>query len=204
MSEGIRRESPLAQFVAAERGAGRPGRVGVELTERPSLGHVNLRGDPTDRAFLNAVEGVLGFALPLKANTVAEGDEVTALWLGPDEWLLLTPPDREARVAQALRDALRGLFAAVTEVSGGQTVIRVRGDRARDVLSKGCSLDLHLRVFGPGRCAQTHVAKATVLIRPVDDSPSFDLIVRRSFAEYLALWLGDAAQEYGVAVIAER
>lgn len=201
MSEGIRRETPLVQFNAAELGVKQPDGAGVQLLERPFLGHINLRGDSADETFLKAVEGVLGVGLPLEPNTVVENGELTAIWLGPNEWLLLMPPDQEAKMAQALQSALDDLFAAVTDVSGGQTVINIRGHHARDVLYKGCTIDLHPRVFGPGRCAQTHVAKALVLIRQLDDSPSFDLIVRRSFADYLALWLKDAAQEYGLAVI---
>ncbi len=199
MTQGIRRETPLARFNAAARDAGRPGDVGVRMTQRPFLGHLNLRGAPGDPAFLNAVETVLGFGLPLEPNTVAEGHGLAALWLGPDEWLVLTPPGQEAGLAQALRDALDGQHVAITDVSGGQTVINIGGDHARDVLAKGCSLDLHPRVFGPGRCAQSLIGKAGAIIRQIDDSPSFELIVRRSFAEYLALWLEDAAMEYGLA-----
>ncbi|PYV90442.1 MAG: sarcosine oxidase subunit alpha [Acidobacteria bacterium] len=194
----LRRESPLVQFNGAEPGKSQNERIGVQLCERPFLGHLNLRGNPADLAFLQGVERVLGFALPLKPNTVAESRELTALWLGPDEWLLLTPPDREAGIAQALRNSLGNLFFAIIDISSGQTVINIRGNQARDVLAKGCSLDLHPRHFYPGCCAQTHIAKATVLIRQQDHSPSFDLVVRRSFAEYLALWLKDAAQEYGL------
>lgn len=202
MAQEIRRETPLAQFNAARRDIARPEAPGVRLTERPFLGHVNLRGDPDDPAFLTSVETALGFRPPLELNTVTESGDLAALWLGPDEWLVLTRPDREAGVAEALRNALGDLHYAVTDLSGGQTVINIAGDRARDVLAKGCSLDLHPRVFGPGRCAQSVVGKAGVTIRQIDDSPSFDLIVRRSFAEYLALWLEDAAQEYGFAVVA--
>ena len=139
--------------------------------------------------------------LPLDPNTVAEGPDVTALWLGPNEWLLLTSPDRQYETIGALRNALGNLFAAVIDVSSGQTIINIRGHHARDVLSKGCSLDLHPRGFGPEQCAQTNLAKATAIIRQLDELPSYDIIVRRSFADYLARWLNDAAQEYGVAVI---
>ena len=203
MTQGIRRETPLAQFNAAARDAGRPGDVGVRMTQRPFLGHLNLRGAPGDPAFLNAVGTVLGFGLPLAPNTVAEGGDLAALWLGPDEWLVLTPPGPEVGVAQALRDALDGQHVAVTNVSGGQTVTNIAGAHARDVLAKGCSLDLHPRVFGPGRCAQSLLGKAGVTIRQIDESPSFDLIVCRSLAEYFALWLEDASQEYGFAVTVE-
>ena len=206
MSERARRESPWAEFYPAERSAvlsGQAGQAGVQLQERPFLGHLNLRGEPTDTAFLEAVEAVVGFSLPLDPNTVTDGREVTALWLGPNEWLLLTPEDQQDRIAQALRTALGNVFSAVTDLSGGQTVINIRGTHARDVLSKGSPVDLHARVFGPGRCTQTHLAKAGVLIRHRGNSPSFDLMVRRSFADYVATWLKNAAEEYGVVVISQ-
>ena len=206
MSEKIRRESPLAQFNAIEGRVSPSDGAGVELCEWPFLGHLNLRGDSSDEVFLKAVEGVVGVGLPLEPNMVAENRGLTALWLSPNEWLLLTPSGQETGIAEALRDALGDLFAAVTDVSGGQTVINIRGHHVRDVLNKGCTLDLHPRVFGSGQCAQSNIAKTVALIRPIasgDDLPSFDLIVRRSFAEYLGLWLKDAAQEYGVAVIAQ-
>ena len=201
MSDEVRQKSPLVQFLTAKRTASRPASVGVELKERAFLGHLNLRGDPADQAFLDAVQRVLCFSLPLESNTVAERGELAALWLGPDEWLVLTSPGRENGLAAALRDALGDLFTAVTDVTGGQTVINLSGTHVRDVLAKGCTLDLHPRAFGPGRCAQTLVAKAMVTIRQIDDSPSFDIIVRRSFADYLARWIEDAAQEHGLAVI---
>ena len=93
------------------------------------------------------------------------------------------------------------MHTSVTDVTGGQTVITLRGPSARDVLAKGCPLDLHPLVFQPGDCAQTLLGKANVIIRCVDDSPSYELIVRRSFADYAALWLHDAALEYGCAVV---
>ena len=200
MFDEVRRDSPLIQFLATPRTSLQSPTAGVELIDRAFLGHLNLRGDPTDQGFLNASEGVLGFGLPLEPNTVAENGDLAALWLGPDEWLVLTPPDRQTGLAQDLRDALGDLHSAVTDVTGGQTVVNLRGTRVRDVLAKGCTLDLHPRAFAPGRCAQTLVAKAMVTVRQLDDSPSFDLIVRRSFADYLAHWLEDAAQEYGLAV----
>ncbi len=195
------RESALSQFFTSRQDAFGSSEPGVTVGERAFRGYVNLRGDPEDAAFLEAVEGVLGAGLPTEPNTVAEGDGVVALWLGPDEWLLITPQKEESQLTEALRGRLSDVFVAVTDVSGGQTVISVQGPHARDVLAKGCSLDLHPRAFGPGRCAQTLVAGVGVTIRQVDETPSFDLIVRRSFAEYLALWLEDAAQEYGLEVV---
>ena len=171
------------------------------ISERPFLGHLNLRGDSDDAGFMSAAESVLGFGLPTEPNTVAANGDLLALWLGPDEWHIVTLPAAQTPLMDSLEAAFDGMHVAVTDVTGGQAVIVVSGPRARDVLVKGCPLDLHPRVFKPADCAQTLLAKANVIIRCVDDSPSFELIVRRSFAEYTALWLQDAALEYGGGVL---
>ena len=193
MSSTARRRSPLSGFAA--KASGRPG---VQLSERPFQGHVNLRGNPDDVLFAEAVEEVLGFGLALTPNTVSGDAGLMVLWLGPDEWLIITPPDGESAIVAALEAALGVIFSSVTDVTGGQTIIRLSGPRARDLLAKGCTLDLHPKVFGPGRCAQTLVAKANATIVHVDDAPTFDLVVRRSFAAYVQAWLQDAAQEFGL------
>ena len=190
----------MAQFIAEDRASVPADKAGVLLGERPLLGYVNLRGDPAEQRFLEAVEGVLGVGLPLEPNTVSVAREMAALWLGPDEWLVVTPPDQETGLAQALADPLREMFASGTDVTGGQTLVNLGGPRVRDLLAKGCSLDLHPRVFVPGRCAQTMLAKATVVIWRPDGTPSYNVIVRRTYADYLARWLEDAAQEYGLAM----
>ena len=202
-TDGTGRQSPLSAFFATA--ADDPaGGAAVVISERPFLGHLNLRGDPGDVDFTGAAAGVLGFALPTEPNTTVGEGGLLALWLGPDEWLVVTPPDVQTALAQSLDTALDGMHASVTDVTGGQTVITLSGPRARDVLAKGCPLDLHPSVFGPGACAQTLLAKANVTLRCVDHSPSYELIVRRSFADYAALWLQDAALEYGCAIVQPR
>lgn len=197
----IRRESPLVNFGLNRKAVAQPGKAGVTAAERAFLGHLNLRGDPGDAGFLEAVERVLGVGLPLTPNTAAGSDELTVYWLCPDEWLIVTGADRQTALEGELRQALGEHHVAITDVSGGQTVLRLGGPRLRDLLAKGCSLDLHPRQFRPGQCAQTLYAKAPVLLRAVD-AGTFELVVRRSFADYLWQWLEDAAGEYGLAVLA--
>ena len=202
MAESALRQSALAPLQLGARAVADAHEAAVRLSERPFRGHLNLRLDGADAALASALEGALGFALPLEPNTSATAGGVTALWLGPDEWLVVTAEGREARVAAALRQALAGA-GAVTEVGDARTVIALAGPRAREVLMKGCSLDLHATVFTPGRCAQSAVARAQAILHLVDEAPEFELYVQRSFAEYLWRWLEDAAAEYGVAVVEE-
>jgi len=71
--------------------------------------------------------------------------------------------------------------------------LSIAGPGARELLEHGCAIDLHPRVFGPGRSAQTNVARANVLVLALDEKPSYWVLVRPSFAGYLATWLLDAA-----------
>ena len=199
-TDGTGRQSPLSGFFATAADDPADG-AAVVISERPFLGHLDLRGDPGDGGFTSAAEAVLGFGLPTEPNTTAGKGGLLALWLGPDEWLVVTPPDAQTSLAQSLETALDGMHVSVTDVTGGQTAITLSGPRAREVLAKGCPLDLHPSVLRPGDCAQTLLAKANITLRCVDASPSFELIVRRSFADYAALWLQDAALEYGCAVV---
>lgn len=199
MSE-FRQESPLVRFKLPERAKRQPAQAGVRATEQPFLGYINLRGEHENAAFSSAVQEALGVSLPVEPNTFGEAQEITVCWLGPDEWLVITPPDKGGDIAMDLQDALQEHFATVTEVSGGYTTIRLGGERARELLAKGCTLDLHPRAFGAGRCAQTLLAKAPLLLRQIDDVPIFALTVRRSFADYLWHWLEDEAEVCGLAV----
>jgi sarcosine oxidase subunit gamma len=155
-----------------------------------------LRGDADDASFRTAVERTLGPALPVEPNTTSRSMDTLVLWRGPDEWMVVTPPEGAPSAIAALCEALADGAGAVADVSDAYAVITVTGSRARDLIATGCFLDLHPRVFGPGRCAQSHIAQAQVMIHQLDETPAFDIYVDRSFAEYLWRWLDDAALEF--------
>jgi sarcosine oxidase, subunit gamma len=200
VARAVTSESPLARFRLADRAAASASHARVLAGERAFLGHLNLRGNSDDPRFVSAVQSVLDGAPPVAPNTVADVRDATVYWLGPDEWLIVCPAERRAAIGAGMQAALADVRSAITDLTGGQTVIVLRGDPARDVLAKGCPLDLHPRAFDVGRCAQSHLAKAPILIRQVDREPSFEIVIRRSFADYLWTWLEDAAREYGFVV----
>ena len=196
----ILRESPLARFKLARyasEAAEATGGAGLIVREHPFLCHINLRGDPRDPHFAGAAGSALGDALPMVPNTLTDVNGIVIYWLGPDEWLIVTPDDRRQTTLFRLRQALAQQHVAITVVSGGQTALHLRGRHVRDVLAKGCPIDLHPRAFRIGQCAQSHLGKAPVLIGQIEEQPYFELIVRRSFSDYLWTWLESAAEEYG-------
>lgn len=191
---GLRRVSPLSHL-AGPLEAG-PAEVG--LREVPYVAKVNLRADGTGPAAAR-IASALGAPLPVRPNTVTRGSaaDLEILWLGPDEWLVLAPDGAQGRLAGELRAALDGEVGSVVDVSAQQTVIELTGPRAREALAKGCSLDLHPRAFGPGQCAGTLLGRAGVTLLPREGSdPTYWVLVRATFAAYLAEWLLDARREY--------
>jgi sarcosine oxidase subunit gamma len=172
---------------------------GVRLGER-QLAKIALRGDPGARSFMAAVGRALDLLLPNEPNSTSGKGDVTALWQGPDAWLVTCPVAEVGARIDKLQKALGDVHAAVTDVSDGQTSLRLAGPSARDLLAKGCPLDLHPRAFSPGNCAGSLVAKLSVLIHLVEDRPDpvFDLYVARSVAHDLWSWIEDAGLEYGV------
>jgi sarcosine oxidase subunit gamma len=161
------------------------------------VAHVNLRGDANDNLFRSLAETTLGQSLPLEPNTVSTGKH-RVYWLGPDEWLIISTATDAFNLADKLGQDLGKVHASVNDISGGQVTLRLEGDELRNVLSKGCTVDFHVSTFKPGDCVQSGLAKANVLIGCVDQPNAFELVVRRSFAEYLALWLQHAARDHGI------
>ncbi|WP_165769552.1 sarcosine oxidase subunit gamma [Arboricoccus pini] len=168
----------------------------LALAELVPPGALNLRGDLADHGFVSKACAVLGCELPRAPNSVQSAGELTVLWLGPDEWLVLTAPGGEISLAERLEEALLETHVAVTDVSGNRAHLRLKGAAAREVLAKGCPLDLHPRMFKPGSCAQTVLARTSMLLHLLDDAPTFDLFPRRSFAPYVVAWLVDAMRDH--------
>lgn len=189
---GARLESPMIGAQALLDASRTQQSKAFRMRERPFLELVNVRGEANDGAFIAAVESVTGARLPIKPNTVAQGKGYDALWLGPDEWLVRSDEARTPELEGKLRTALGSLYASVVDVGSGYTVIEVSGERVRDVISRGCPLDLHPKVLQRGQCAQSHYFKAPIVLVPTADD-TFELIVRRSFSDYFLRILTDAA-----------
>ena len=149
------RRSPLAdysdRFTSLSHSS--PERLGVR--EVAFLTQVNLRADPSDGALMKALREMLGLDLPLLPNTVASAANRSALSLGPDEWLVVAPPD-QAAIPATLDEKLSGLISLV-DVSANRTVIRLEGTAAPELLAFGCAVEHGRHVAGGfARTDQVH------------------------------------------------
>ncbi|WP_321815552.1 MULTISPECIES: sarcosine oxidase subunit gamma [unclassified Paraburkholderia] len=209
MLNETREPMPLAECVAAvwlespfvgaddvmKQHAARPSKA-FAMRELPFRDLVNVRGEPGDAAFTRAFAEVVGCRLPLQPNTRSAGADYDVLWLGPDEWLVRSTAAVEAGVLEAkLAEALNadsGAWAAAVDVGSGFTTVELTGTRVRDVLARGCPLDLHPGVFKEGQCAQSFFFKASIVLIPIG-ADRYEVVVRRSFADYFCRILLDAA-----------
>jgi sarcosine oxidase subunit gamma len=132
-------------------------------------------------------------ALPT-ANRFVATSAGDCFWLGPDEWLVVGPHSSRAATLERLERAVGPEDGAVVDVSSARVVLELQGPGAREALASCCAIDLHPRVFGPGQCAQTLVAKAPVLLGQMDETPAYRFFVRPSLASYVVSWLGDGME----------
>jgi sarcosine oxidase subunit gamma len=141
-----------------------------------------------------AAGALLGLKISAMACRSAQNGSCAALWMGPDEQLLLTPLADGPRAARALDEALKGLAHAVVDVSHRQIAFEVRGPQVNRVLNAGCPLDLHSREFPVGMCTRTLLGKANIVLWRTG-AEAFHIEVWRSFADYAARFLAAATRE---------
>lgn len=127
-----------------------------------------------------------GQQLPSQVGAISS-IPVRALCLGPGEWLIV-----QHEHAVVFDVPAQGL--ALVDLSDGVASLEVSGSAVREVLSKGCGLDLHPRSFPPGRCARTRLAQIPLVIECLEQS-RFELHVARSYRHYLHSWFTDAAAD---------
>ncbi len=136
---------------------------------------------------IEAAGTAFGVALPIIACRAAEAGDRAALWLGPDEWLLLAPE------AESL--AIEG--GSLVDVSHRQVGLAVAGRRAARLLNAGCPLDLDLAVFPIGMCTRTVFAKAEIVLWRRAET-EFRIEVWRSFSAYVSQYLEESVKELDI------
>lgn len=156
----------------------------------PAARHV-LRAAPPE---LLAAGDALGLSLAMPACRASQNGALAALWLGPDERLLLGAENSAAETARRLDQALRGRPHSLVDVSHRQLALALEGPGALSALAAGCPLDLDPAAFPVGMCTRTVFARAEIVLWRVAED-GFHLEVWRSFAAYVAGVIAEAARD---------
>jgi sarcosine oxidase subunit gamma len=120
-----------------------------------------------------------------------------ALCLGPDEYLILVEQGREIQLEKILNSSDIIKQISVTNVSDALCALSLSGKKVRDLLAKGCAIDLHPDSFGKNQSAQCDLALSNVILICLEED-AFICICRTSFAEYVLDWCLDAGFEFGI------
>jgi sarcosine oxidase subunit gamma len=151
-----------------------------------------LQGGPAARRAAGDAFGVALSEDACRAHTVGER---AALWLGPDEQLLLGPAADTQILAAGVEAALSGIAHSLVDVSQRQIALQVSGPHASAILNAGCPLDLDLAEFPPGMCTRTLLGKADIVLWRTGTA-EFHLEVWRSFAGYVLGLLQETSQDF--------
>jgi methylglutamate dehydrogenase subunit D len=183
--------------------AGRHGRTdgpaGLVIRERVdlSLTSVIARKGQVE-ALVTLAKSAYGLDLPLAplraSALLPDGRQIAFMWAGPAQWLSICEgvDDFERELAAAL-----GARAMISEQGDGRCVLRISGPKARQVLAKGLPIDLDPRVFKPGDVALSVAAHVNVHLWQLDEAPTYEMSVMRSFAGSFWSWLAASAAEFG-------
>jgi sarcosine oxidase subunit gamma len=157
----------------------------------PAMLRLSFRGGP--EAIAAASTG-FGVALPTTACRAASNGARSALWVGPDEYLLLAPESDETSVRAALTESLAGIAHSIVDISHRQAAFLLKGPHAEWLLGSGCPLDLDLAAFPVGMCTRTVYMKSEIYLwRTAADV--FHIETWRSFTPYVVDHLVEAARE---------
>jgi len=170
------------------------------MKEKTPVIKINLRGNLENKEFSNKVGKILGMILPKESCSTTTKEQITCMWLGPNEWLLVSndtaiKASNDNELEKILFDDIsKTNLGAVTNVSDHYTIFKLSGSNIFEILSKGCPFNFDSENFGNNKVVQTILNHIDVTIHKKTKN-EVDLYVRRSFANHLWDWLRDSAQQ---------
>jgi len=168
------------------------------MKEKTPVGKINLRGSLENKDFTSAAGKILGMILPKESCTVSSNEKITCMWLGPNEWMLvsndtITKNSNDYELEKVLfNDISKKNLGAVTNVSDQYTIFNLTGSNIFEILSKGCPFDFNSDSFTDNKVIQTILNHIDVTIHKISEN-NINLYVRRSFAKHLWNWLKDSS-----------
>jgi sarcosine oxidase, subunit gamma len=171
-----------------------PTNLSISMREIAGRGMIDLRGLATDKKFMKAVKDVLGLDLPKAPRITNTWGDMKALWLSPDQWLVLCPGGKTEKLLAELNTALKDIHSLAVDVSDMRAIIRLEGVYARTTVMKGTSIDLTHDDYPPGTIRRMKFAEVGALLHIIEDDV-IEVYVFRSYADYTWEFLLKAARK---------
>ena len=164
----------------------------VQVSEVKNLSIIQVVEYKKSKVQLNSIQ-VDGLEIPVQNSKVASNKETRILWNAPRTWLIIS---KKENIIDNIKEKFSDKNFAITDISHSRAVIQIKGLQAREVLKKGCPINLN--EFDTNNCAGTVFHGISIVIDLVDNNPdTFNLLTLRSFGESFYHHITDAALEFG-------
>ena len=174
---------------------------GVTIEELSLSGKINIRGKSSDKEFMKNIGSALNLVLPIEPNVRIFNNNISIMWLGPNEWLVITPENEKDGIISLLKSNLNPQKTAITDVSFNRTILRLEGEKVFTLLSKFLVANLEKILKTNFSVAQTIFIKIPVLFvrNNNDEEPtSLDLHLNRSHTKYVYELLVDGSKNLNI------
>ena len=169
---------------------------GLSIREISPIMKLNLRGKK--REFFTTVGKNLNMILPTEANTSTTSDKLTAIWLSPDEWMivsneLVNKDTNKYELNEILFNSIsKTNLGAVIDVTDQFVQLELKGKNIYKIFSAGCPFNFNEFKEKKGSTTQTVLNHIDVILHHKEENV-VNIFVRRSFAEHLWSWIEDSA-----------
>ena len=174
---------------------------GVTIEELSLSGKINIRGKSSDKEFMKNIGSALNLVLPIEPNVRIFNNNISIMWLGPNEWLVITPENEKDGIISLLKSNLNPQKTAITDVSFNRTILRLEGEKVFTLLSKFLVANLEKILKTNFTVAQTIFIKIPVLFvrnNTDEESTSLDLHLNRSHTKYVYELLVDGSKNLSI------
>ena len=174
---------------------------GVTIEELSLSGKINIRGKSSDKEFMKNIGSALNLVLPIEPNVRIFNNNISIMWLGPNEWLVITPENEKDGIISLFKSNLNPQKTAITDVSFNRTILRLEGEKVFTLLSKFLVANLEKILKTNFSVAQTIFIKIPVLFvrNNTDEEPtSLDLHLNRSHTKYVYELLVDGSKNLNI------
>ena len=173
----------------------------VTIEELSLSGKINIRGKSSDKEFMKNIGSALNLVLPIEPNVRIFNNNISIMWLGPNEWLVITPENEKDGIISLLKSNLNPQKTAITDVSFNRTILRLEGEKVFTLLSKFLVANLEKILKTNFSVAQTIFIKIPVLFvrnNTDEESISLDLHLNRSHTKYVYELLVDGSKNLNI------
>ena len=166
----------------------------LEISEVKNLAIIHLVQYKKSKIQPNTIK-LENLELPLDNPKVTANKETRILWSAPRTWLIISS---KKNIISNIKNKCDRENFAITDISHSRAVIQIKGPQAKEVLKKGCPININ--EIQVNNCAGTVFNGITVVVDFVNNNPdTFNLLALRSFGETFYHHITDSALEFGYA-----